>query len=156
GAHGPGDNPDVKKDTAGQPEPGKEMPDKLVGSWKARLTSPFGLAADVVVTFNKDGGYREGGTNLQGQPFGPTFTGRWQFRDGDIHIVLDNGVFRRQTLTWIDNDTMDQRLVESRPLAPLQPTYRFRRQTDPITPNGLEVAQKKTRDRFRRVHGGRR
>jgi serine/threonine protein kinase/tetratricopeptide (TPR) repeat protein len=144
GARGPGDNPSVKDDAAGkpvvkgdaagQPEPGKGMPDKLLGSWKGRVRSVFapGGEFDTVATFNKDGTWREEVFDLQGRSGGGG-TGRWQFRDGEISIFYDKGFFRRATVTWIDNDTMDLRTVETRPPNPVLTgqTVQFRRQGNP-------------------------
>jgi hypothetical protein len=117
---GPGDNPIVKKDAPGQPEPGKEMPDKLVGSWKFRTQSVFapGGEFDTVITFNKDGTYRDEVFDLQGRS-GGAGTGRWKLRNGEIEKSYDAGMFQRATLTWIDNDTISLRTVETRPQNPI-------------------------------------
>jgi serine/threonine protein kinase len=133
------DNSVVKDDAAGKPEPGKEMPDKLVGSWKARGSGPLPL--DLVLTFKKDGSYRQELFDPQGRSAGLVSTGRWQFRDGEILVFYDNGEFQRATVNWIDNDAMSYGMVERRPPGPL-PTTQFHRDTAPINPKGPDDAQK--------------
>jgi hypothetical protein len=125
---GPGDNSIVKKDAPGQPEPGKEMPDKLVGTWKGRLSPPVGPTFDTVMTYNKDGSFREQLFDLQGRP-AAVATGRWQFRDGQIHHSSDNGRSLSLTVKWIDDDTVDLRIViiDTRPPSLEQPTTRYHR-----------------------------
>jgi tRNA A-37 threonylcarbamoyl transferase component Bud32 len=139
GARGPGDNPSVKGDAADQPDPavkddaagkpetGKGMADKLVGKWKGRVRNPFGQEFDWVDTYKKDGSCRSEVFDLQGRS-GPVSTGRWKYRDDDIYVDFDSGGSRRDKVTWIDNDTIELRLVESRPPNPGQQTVRYRRQ----------------------------
>jgi serine/threonine protein kinase len=145
GPSGQGDNPIDKKNTPGKSEPGKEMLDKLVGSWKGRVKSVFapGGEYDQVSTFNKDGTYREDVFDLQGRSGGGG-TGHWQFRDGEIHLSYDKGFFQRAAVTWIDNDTMSLRTVEARPPNPVLTgqTIRYRRHTDPIKGKDPDVGQK--------------
>jgi formylglycine-generating enzyme required for sulfatase activity/tetratricopeptide (TPR) repeat protein/tRNA A-37 threonylcarbamoyl transferase component Bud32 len=109
GASGPGDNPLVAQDAAGQPEPGKGTRDKLVGSWKGRRKSDR-EELDLVHTFNNDGGFRSDAFDILGRPRGVTL-GRWQFRDGEIQLSFLDGAFENAAVTWIDDDTMTYRIV---------------------------------------------
>jgi hypothetical protein len=126
---GPADKPGDKKEATGKPESGKGILDKLVGTWKGRVSPPVGPTFDSVMTYNKDGSYREQAFDLQGRPAGVA-TGRWQFREGQIHVSGDNGRSLSSTVKWIDDDTIDLRIVivDTRPPPLVQPTVRFHRQ----------------------------
>jgi hypothetical protein len=64
---------------------------------------------DVTYTFNSDGTFREetiiaGRANLA--------DGRWRYQNGEIEINWNRGTFEKATATWIDNNTMDYRIVD--------------------------------------------
>jgi hypothetical protein len=124
---GAADKPVGKKEAPGKPDPAKGMPDKLVGSWMS--PHPNFPNAGALNTYNKDGSFRAQPCDGQGRPMGIPFTGRWEFRDGEIHTVMDNVPvrFHRTKVTWIDNDTIDLQIVETRPPTPVLPAKRYQR-----------------------------
>jgi len=99
---------------------------KIPGSWKARFDLP-GLAIVSTYTFKKNGDFREEAFTPEGQ-FLHIADGRWQIRDGEIQIDWDNGSFERAVPTWIDDNTMEYRIVDHSDVVQIGLVTTFRRQ----------------------------
>lgn len=87
-----------------------DTPSKLPGAWKGRFVLR-GQATDVVYTFNKDGTFLEEDFDLIGRKVNNA-GGRWTFRDGKVVIDWDRGSFEHATVHWVNNSTIDYRIVD--------------------------------------------
>jgi hypothetical protein len=106
--------------------PKDSHPDEFVGSWKGRFFLR-GQQLDIIYTFDKAGGFREEDFNLQGARVNAT-GGTWRFDNGEIEIDFDNGVFEAATATFIDNNTINYRIVDHDDQAQIGTGTTFRRQ----------------------------
>jgi hypothetical protein len=101
-------------------------PAKLVGSWKGRARLGA-LDVDVIYTFNKDGTFHQDAIAINGRAL-PAAHGRWQWRDDQVDISWDRiGGFERATVTWVDSDTMNYRIVGHSDVGQIGMTTRFQR-----------------------------
>ncbi len=99
---------------------------KLAGAWKGRWTV-HGQQMDSLYTFRRDGSFREESFNMQGIRLNIA-DGRWHLRNGEIEIDWDNGGFENATARWIDNNTIEYRIVEHNDMGQIGLTTTFRRQ----------------------------
>jgi hypothetical protein len=99
---------------------------KLPGSWKGRFVL-VGQPFDVVYTFNKDGSFRQDMFNGFGQRL-PQVGGRWRMENGAVVINWDNGSFEKATVHWLDDRTMDYRIVDHTDRLQIDTATTFKRQ----------------------------
>jgi hypothetical protein len=99
---------------------------KLPGSWKGRFVLA-GQPMDTIYTFGKDGSLREESFNLQGQRINIGH-GSWRMRNGEIEIDWERGGFENATVAWIDEKTMNYRIVDHSQRIQIGMSTTFRRQ----------------------------
>jgi hypothetical protein len=99
---------------------------KLPGAWKGRFVLA-GQPLDVTYTFNKDGSFRQDGFDGFGRKLPPA-AGRWRMEKGELVINWDNGTFEKATVHWIDDRTMDYRIVDHTDRAQIDTATTFKRQ----------------------------
>jgi hypothetical protein len=103
-------------------------PARLPGSWSGRFVMG-NVPLDVTYTFNTDGTFREQGFMVVGRRAINNVTdGRWRYRNGQIEIDWNRGTFERATVTWVDENTMNYRIVDHSQAAQIGLTTTFRRQ----------------------------
>jgi hypothetical protein len=85
-------------------------PDKFVGSWKGRFFLR-GQWLDIVYTFDKLGNFREEDFDLQGRRV-HVGGGHWRFRHGEVEIEFDNGGLEFADAVFVDNNTINYRIVD--------------------------------------------
>jgi hypothetical protein len=103
----------------------ESRPDEFVGSWKGRFNLR-GQQLDIVYTFDKTGNFREDDFNLQGGLVHAS-GGRWRFRDGRLEIDWDNGAIETADAIFIDNNTINYRIVDHSERAQIGTGTTFRR-----------------------------
>ena len=99
---------------------------KLTGSWKTRFVID-GIATDHIYTFRKDGTFREEAFNLQGVRTHVN-DGVWHVHGDEVVIDWNDGVFEEATLRWIDDNTIDYRIIDHKDVVQIGMNVTLRRQ----------------------------
>jgi hypothetical protein len=102
------------------------QPDEFVGSWKGRFLLA-GELRDVIYTFDKSGRFREEQFDLQGRRLSGSGL-RWCFRDGHIQIEFHRGSLEKSVAVFVDDTTIDYRIVNHTDRSQIGLTTTFRRQ----------------------------
>jgi hypothetical protein len=97
---------------------------KLIGSWKGRLVLR-GMDREHLYIFRKDGTLREEVFDLRGVRVSEA---RWRFRNGQIEIDWPGGGVEIATARWIDDNTMEYRILDHTDVAQNGLVMTFRRQ----------------------------
>lgn len=105
---------------------GKPVEEKIVGSWKGRLERG-GVASDHIYTFRKDGTFREEAFNLQGVRINVA-DGFWAFHDGEVEIDWHDGGFEDAVVRFIDDNTIEYRIVDHNDVGQIGTVMTFKRQ----------------------------
>jgi hypothetical protein len=82
---------------------------KLPGSWKGRFII-VNQVIDTTYIFEKDGSFREETVDFGGLGVRVS-KGHWGYHDGRVEITWNNGSFEDGTVRWIDDRTIDYRIV---------------------------------------------
>jgi hypothetical protein len=102
------------------------QPNELVGSWKGRFFLR-GQQLDVVYKLDKSGRFTEEEFDLQGRRV-HTGGGRWFVRNGRLEILFDSGGFETADFVFVDNNTINYRIVNHAERAQIGLGTTFRRQ----------------------------
>jgi hypothetical protein len=82
---------------------------KLPGSWHGTFHIP-NRQVNATYTFNKNGTLREESVDVFGRK--NISGGRWRVQNGEVHIDWDGGGIEVATVHFVDNNTMDYRIIE--------------------------------------------
>lgn len=97
---------------------------KLPGAWRGQFNIP-GRQINTVYTFKRDGTLREESVDGFGQR--NVADGKWRVRNGQIHIDWNRGGIEVATVHWLNNNTMDYRIIEHTDLVQIGIGTTFRR-----------------------------
>jgi hypothetical protein len=97
---------------------------KLPGSWTGQFNI-LGQQVNTVYTFKKDGTFRE--ESVDGLGNRQVADGRWRVKNGEVHIDWNQGGFEVATVHFLNQNTMDYRIINHNQLAQIGIGTTFKR-----------------------------